>query len=92
MRIAQILNNKAHWIFEAKEMPNLPPDPEGNPILLIDITSKPEVREGWEYCKETGGFTEPIVLETPTDNMQDQIQGLQMALAELTILLAGGEA
>ena len=63
MRIAQILHDKTHWIFEGEKIPNWPPDPEGNPIILIDITDKPEVQEGWEYDKETGEFTEPLYVE-----------------------------
>ena len=60
MRIAQILNSKAHWIFESDEMPNYPPDQEGNPIILINITDLPEVQEGWDYNFETSTFTKPI--------------------------------
>lgn len=67
MRIAQILYNKAHWIFEAEEIPEWPPDPQGNPIVLVDITGKPEVQEGWDYDKETGEFTEPEPQE-PANN------------------------
>lgn len=63
MRIAKILHDKAHWIFEEDEIPNWPPDPEGNPIILIDITDKPEVQEGWNYDNKTGKFTEPIYVE-----------------------------
>lgn len=72
MRIVQILNSKAHWIFEAEEIPNWPPDAEGNPILLLSITDRPEVQEGWDYVD--GIFTEPIVLDPepsttpPTEN------------------------
>lgn len=58
-----ILHNRAHWIFEANEMPNFPPDPQGNPIILIDITDKPEIREGWVYNSETGEFTKPQIEE-----------------------------
>lgn len=68
MRIAQILHNKAHWIFDPvaifgmDEMPQLPPDPEGNPIVLVDITSNTEVQEGWDYDSETSRFTEPVIV------------------------------
>ena len=59
MRIAQIINNKAHWIFEVTEMPVFPPDQDGNPIVLLDITEHPDVQEGWDYNPETKEFTEP---------------------------------
>ena len=67
MRVAHILHNKVHWIFNPNvvfginEMPNLPPDAEGNPTILIDITDRPEVVEGWGYNKETGEVSEPVV-------------------------------
>ncbi len=35
---------------------------------------------------------EVIQEENELETLQDQIQGLQQAMAELTILLAGGEA
>lgn len=62
MRFAQILNNRAHWIFEADEKPDFPPDTSGNPIVLVDITDNPEVQEGWVY--EYGEFTEPPLPES----------------------------
>lgn len=62
-RFAQILYDKAHWIFEDEEMPHFPPDPEGNPIIIIDITDHLEVQEGWDYDHETDTFTKPIIPE-----------------------------
>ena len=59
MRIAQILHNKAHHIFEADEIPDWPPDPEGDPIILVDISDHPEVQEGWDYVD--GVFSAPVV-------------------------------
>ncbi len=41
--------------------------------------------------KETAE-SEMAMLTASTINLRDQIQGLQQAMAELTILLAGGEA
>lgn len=75
-------------------MPSFPPGPDGTPIILIDITDKPEVQEGWDYNTKTGEFAESILLDLPPvqESLKDQIQGLQQAIAELTILLAGGEA
>jgi len=60
MRFAIILYNKAHQILELDTQPSFPPDPQGNPIVVIDITDKPEVQEGWDYDEVTGVFTAPI--------------------------------
>jgi len=45
MRIAQILNDRVHWVFDADTIPDWPPDPDGNPIVLVDITNL-EANEG----------------------------------------------
>lgn len=54
-----ILYDKAHWIFEADEMPDWPPMPDGKPVELVNITDMPEVQEGWLYDRETGEFSPP---------------------------------
>ncbi len=67
MRAAQILNGRVHWIFEplkifgADELPELPHDNSGNPVVLVDITDRPEVKEGWVYDEISGGFSEPVI-------------------------------
>jgi hypothetical protein len=53
-RFAQIEYGKAHWVFEAEEKPEFAPN-----IVLIDITNRPEIQEGWSYDEVTGEFTEP---------------------------------
>lgn len=65
MRFAQILYNKAHWIFESEKKPKFAPN-----IILVDITDKPDVQEGWDYDEKTNTFSEPIIDEIaqlPTD-------------------------
>ncbi|TKI70108.1 hypothetical protein FC756_08360 [Lysinibacillus mangiferihumi] len=70
MKFTQILYDKAHWIFEADEKPEFAPN-----IVLVDITSKPDVQEGWDYNRETGEFTAPIISEpTPIEPQIDEIQ------------------
>ena len=59
MKIAQILNNKFHWIFEADGIPVWPPDPDGNPIVLVDITGRDDISEGDDY--------DPALLEGEED-------------------------
>jgi hypothetical protein len=55
-----ILYDKAHWIFEQDVVPEYPPTPEGDPIVVIDISNRLEVQVGWDYNSSTGTFTEPI--------------------------------
>ena len=94
MRIAQILHGKAHWIFEAEEMPQWPPYPDGSIPMLVDITDKPEVHEGWNYNSDTGEFTEPAppepiepVAEPPTIDELIYAENLyQTALLEIQML------
>jgi len=76
MKFAQILYDKAHWIFEADEKPEFAPD-----IVIIDITDKPQVQEGWDYNEETGEFTasvlpEPTPIEAPPTVEEMQAQTL----------------
>jgi len=55
MKFAQILYDKAHWIFEADEKPDFAPN-----IILVDITGRKDIQEGWDYNSETGDFTAPV--------------------------------
>lgn len=75
-KFAQIINSKIHWIFEADEKPEFASD-----IVIIDITDKPEVQEGWDYNNETGEFTAPVIpeptpIETPPTVEEMQAQTL----------------
>lgn len=72
MRIAQILYNKAHWIFEADEMPEFAPD-----IVLIDITGRDDIQEGWDYNKITGEFTAPVIIEPTPNEPQPSLEEMQ---------------
>lgn len=81
-QFAQILYNKAHWIFEDEAFPEFPPDAEGNPIIIIDITDKPEVQEGWDYNSETGEFTEP----TPPEPIDPELEYVDPPSIEEQIL------
>lgn len=74
MKFAQILYDKAHWIFEADEKPEFAPN-----IILVDITERDDIQEGWDYNSETGEFTAPVIPDptpvepTPTvEEMQAQ--------------------
>ncbi|WP_431811563.1 hypothetical protein [Lysinibacillus sp. FW12] len=63
MKFAQILYDKAHWIFEADEKPEFAPN-----IILVDITERDDIQEGWDYNSETGEFTAPVIPDpTPVE-------------------------
>lgn len=86
MRYAQILNGKAHWIFDADEKPDFAPN-----IILVDITGLNDIQEGWDYDNETGEFTAPIipapVLVEPQPTIEEKILAenqYQTMLLELT--------
>ncbi|MFY0520934.1 hypothetical protein ACOMCU_24385 [Lysinibacillus sp. UGB7] len=72
MRFAQILYNKAHWIFDAEEKPDY-----GSDILIVDITDKPEVQEGWSYDPKTEKFTAPIIPEPTPIEPQPTLEEMQ---------------
>ncbi|MCS1383276.1 hypothetical protein NXZ75_13800 [Lysinibacillus sphaericus] len=84
MKFAQILYDKAHWIFEADEKPEFAPN-----IVLVDITSKPDVQEGWDYNRETGEFTAPVIPETTPIEPQPTVEEMQAkTLLNTEVLLA----
>ena len=72
MKFAQILYDKAHWIFEADEKPKFAPN-----IVLVHITSKPDVQEGWDYNRETGEFTAPVIPEPIPIEPQPSVEEMQ---------------
>lgn len=56
-RFCQIMNGKAHWIFEAEEKPAFAPN-----IIIIDITDAEysNIEEGWIYDKTNNSFQPPL--------------------------------
>ena len=101
MRITQILNGTAHWIFEAEEFPAWPPGPDGEEMVFVDITDMPEVAEGWIYNPKKGTFTAPkapepipepeLVDPEPTNAELKELQLIQMgAIADLVEVLLEG--
>lgn len=84
MKFAQILYDKAHWIFEADEKPEFAQN-----IVLVDITSKPDVQEGWDYNNETGEFTAPIIPDPTPIEPQPTVEEMQAkTLLNTEVLLA----
>jgi hypothetical protein len=88
MKFAQILNNKAHWIFEADVKTDFAPN-----IVLVDITDNSEVQEGWNYDSATGVFSDPAEVEETAEeklatldiSYQSQFTALVMALGLATL-------
>ncbi|WP_054768115.1 hypothetical protein [Lysinibacillus parviboronicapiens] len=72
MRFAQILYDKAHWVFEDENKPDFAPN-----IVLVDITDKHEVKEGWDYDKKTGEFTEPTIPEPTPIEPEPTVEEMQ---------------
>ncbi|EON70446.1 hypothetical protein [Lysinibacillus sphaericus] len=72
MRFAQILYDKAHWVFEDEKKPDFAPN-----IVLVDITDKHEVKEGWDYDKKTGEFTAPTIPEPTPIESQPTVEEMQ---------------
>jgi hypothetical protein len=92
-RYAQILNSKVHWIFEANDIPEYASD-----ILIVDITTKPEVQEGWDYNSTTGEFTNPVIepmneektIQQQMAELREQNLVLMDAIATIYEKLSGG--
>jgi len=61
-RYAQILHDKAHWIFETNETLTELYNRFAPDMVFNDITSYPEIQEGWDY--QDNKFTAP---PGPTD-------------------------
>lgn len=81
---AQILDSKAHWIFEADEKPEFAPN-----IVLVNITDKTEIQEGWNYNALTGEFTPPNIPDPvePQPTIEEKILAenqYQTMLLEIT--------
>lgn len=69
-RYAQIVKNKAYWIFEAEELPPYP-----NPEDFIEITGREDIEEGYLYDAKTGEFTAPVIVgPTQTEPRIDEVQ------------------
>jgi hypothetical protein len=82
MRYAQILNGRAHWVFEQETLPEFAPN-----IVLVNITDKPEVKEGWKYNPDTGEFANPYVPPTLEDIKERKLEEIKQA--SLSALASG---
>lgn len=71
MRFAQILYERAHWIFEYDKNPDFAPN-----IVLVDISGRNDIQEGWGYNSNTGEFAPPIIQE-PSPNPQPTLEEMQ---------------
>lgn len=66
-KFGQIQGNKVHWIFDAEEKPPFHPS-----VVIIDITGREDIKEGWAYNAETGVFTEPLDTDEQIEETQPQ--------------------
>lgn len=83
MRFAQIQDNKAHWVFEANVKPEFAPN-----IVLVDITDKPAVQEGWKYVD--GKFIDPTpTLEELKEAKKAEIASARYEASSDTLEIAG---
>jgi len=73
MRLAQILNGKAHWIFKAEAVPEFAPD-----IVIKDISANPEIQEGWIYDVVTDTFSAPLVVFVEPVEFQPMMEEMQV--------------
>lgn len=87
-KFTQILDNKAHWVFEAEEKPEFAPN-----IVLIEITNlDKQPQEGWIYEEETNTFREPTEKDNQPIVLQPTIeqQILYETQYQTTLLEMGG--
>ena len=73
MRFVQILNSKAHWIFEAEQCPEFASD-----IVIKDISANPEIKEGWSYNVDTDTFSAPPVVLVEPVEFQPMLEEMQV--------------
>lgn len=59
MKVAQILYDKAHWIFETDDTMEQLRSRFAPNIVFVDVTDNTEVKEGWNYNAADGAFMEP---------------------------------
>lgn len=74
---AQIVNNKCHWIFTGKELPEW----NEEHIQTVEITGQ-EVKEGYDY--KDGKFTAPVVVAETPDALAAKIRSMRDALIAKT--------
>jgi hypothetical protein len=83
-KYAQIIDNKAYWVFETESDPVFAPN-----IFLVDITDKPDVQEGWEYDVMTNTFSGVPRPPQPTlKDIGDNQIVMMNAIADLYIQLS----
>jgi len=74
MRFAQILNGRAHWVFESDEKPEFAPN-----LVLVEVG--PEVQEGWPWDGEN--FSPPKEESEPAEPTLEEVKAEKLAeLAE----------
>lgn len=83
LKFAQVLNEKAHWIFESETEPQFAPN-----IVIVEITpAMGDVREGWNYDEVSRTFTppEPLPEPEPTPTIEQRLEAIEMTSAHTQI-------
>ncbi|MGH4125282.1 MAG: hypothetical protein ACREV6_20385 [Clostridium sp.] len=78
-KFAQIVGNRAHWIFEAEEKPDF-----ASNIVLVEITGNEGIEGGWDYDEKTKTFSEhlePIIFQ-PVDLAKVEMAELIIELSQ----------
>lgn len=68
-RYTQIVDNKAYWIFDTEVEPVFAPN-----IVLVDITGRDDIKEGWDYDVKTNTFSESSVPITVPKSSLEELQ------------------
>ncbi|AVK98631.1 hypothetical protein FCT18_22030 [Lysinibacillus sphaericus] len=83
-KFVQIVDNTAYWIFDAEELPPYP-----NVEDFLEITGRNDIQEGWDYNRETGEFTAPVIPEATPIEPQPTLEEMQAkTLLNTEVLLA----
>ena len=83
MRVAQIFEDKAHWIFTTDETLEEVQSRFSSECVFVDITDI-DAEEGWDYDADTGTFSEPTLtteeqIEAVNDQYLPQFEALQQS-------------
>lgn len=84
MKFCQILNQKAHWIFEAETRPEFAPD-----IVIKEITNlNPQPQEGWDYDVATDTFSEPTFEPIEPQPTLEEMQTQALLNTEYLVIMS----
>lgn len=88
-KFVQIVDKKAYWIFDVEVDPVFAPN-----IVLVDITGRGDIQEGWDYDVSTNTFSGPVPKppELSLNALNDNQMTIMNATADLYIMLSDIQA